>query len=350
MAPEDKNSWYKNLRVELDPERLDEELRKLREKLDKALEQGRYTRVRFKYKLDGFDQDWVEAGGRRSAYYTRLPPGTYHFFVTASNADGAWNPNGASMALSIVPHFWQTWWFLWGSVSGAVAVVAGTARRVSTVKLNKRLQQLEREQALERERTRIARDLHDAVGANLTRIGRLAEMAERRKGDAQAFEPILHNITDATGDVVQAMDEIVWTVDPANDSLENMANYLVHYTEEFMRNTEITYQLDVPVMLPDVTLSAEVRHNLFMAVKEAISNAVKHAHAKKVCVKLSAANGLLKLSVSDDGIGFGLEDKDPTSNGIDNMRRRMEGLGGEIEIRSKPEAGTEVVLRVGYGE
>ena len=307
-------------------------------------------RVRFKYRLEGFDEDWVEAGERRSAYYTRLPPGSYRFFVTARNADGRWNPDGASMPLAIVPHFWQTWWFLWGSALAAVAAIAGISLRVSTVKLNRRLRQLEREQALERERTRIARDLHDAVGANLTRIGRLSEMAERRKDDTPAVVPILLNIREATGDVVQAMDEIVWTVDPANDSLENMANYLVHYTEEFMRNTGIAYQLDVPVMLPDVTLSAEVRHNLFMAVKEAISNAVRHARARSVRVKLTAVGGLLTVSVTDDGVGFTQADKKPTSSGVDNMNNRMAAIGGKWHVERDSEHGTTVTMTLGYGE
>lgn len=306
-------------------------------------------RVRFKYRLEGFDQKWTDADTRRTAYYTRLPPGSYRFRVTACNNDGVWSPRGASMTLAIVPHFWETWWFLSIAIVTAVVGVAGIARHVSTLRLNRKLQKLERERALERERTRIARDLHDEVGANLTRIGRLAEIAEREEGADGRLGPILHSIADATGNVVQAMDEIVWTVNPGNDSLENMASYLLHYVEEFLRDTGITYQLDVPVILPDVTLSADVRHNLFMVVKEALGNAVRHGKPHNISLNLEAENGVLMIGVKDDGIGFALTDTAPGANGIDNMRRRMEAVGGELDLRSTPGRGTDVTLRLRYG-
>jgi signal transduction histidine kinase len=305
-------------------------------------------RVRFKYRLEGFDSDWIEADTRRTAYYTRLPPGSYRFHVTACNNDGVWNPNGASMTLAIVPHFWQRGWFLWGTVLASVVGIVGAVRRVSTVKLNRKLRQLERQQALESERARIAQDLHDEVGANLTRIGRLAEIAKCDEGADNELAPILDSIASETANVVQAMDEIVWTVNPGNDSLENMAGYLLYYTEEFLRNTGITYQFDVPVILPDVTLSAEERHNLFMVVKEALSNAVRHGKPCNVSLKLEAANGVLMTRVKDDGIGFVLTETAPGADGIDNMRRRMETIGGNLDLRSTPDGETTVTMLLRY--
>jgi len=302
-------------------------------------------RVRFKYRLEGFDQDWTDADTRRVAYYTRLPPGSYRFHVTACNNDDVWNRAGASMTLAIVPHFWETWWFLGGAAAAVVLGIAGTVRYVSTRRLNRQLRQLEREQALERERTRIARDLHDEVGAKLTRVARLVEVGRRGDGAGDDLRPVLDGVADATGELVQSMDEIVWTVNPGNDSLENMATYLLHYAEEFLRGTAIAYELDVPVILPDVTLTADVRHNLFMVVKEALSNAVKHGNPGNIRLGLRAADDALIIQISDDGKGFVPAERPPTSNGIDNMLRRMEGLGGTLDIRSAPGDGTEVVLR-----
>ena len=136
-------------------------------------------RVRFRYRLDGLDNDWLEAGTRRSAFYNYIPPGRYQFRVAACNADGAWVESKMVLALTVAPYFWQVWWVIVLAAIGALIVVAGAARVMEKKKSQQRLKRLEQEKALERERTRIAQDLHDEMGAKLCRISFLSEHARR---------------------------------------------------------------------------------------------------------------------------------------------------------------------------
>ncbi len=143
-------------------------------------------RVRFRYRLEGLDANWVEAGSRRMAFYTYVPPGHYRFQVIACNANGVWNEAGASLPLTVLPHFWQTWWAMGFGVAGLLALLGRTVGLVEKRKHQRRLRQLEQERALERERTRIAQDLHDEMGAQLCRISFLSEDA--RRGEQTAAE------------------------------------------------------------------------------------------------------------------------------------------------------------------
>lgn len=188
--------------------------------------------------------------------------------------------------------------------------------------------------ALEKERSRIARDMHDEVGSSLTKIGKLA---------AKLDDPA---IAETAREVVQAMDEIVWTVNPRNDTLESLADYLVHYTEDFLRPTGIAYELDVALALPDVLVSAEVRHNVYMAVREALNNAVKHAAPTRIWLGLSVDGNQLTLIVRDDGCGFSHVALASGSDGLVNMRQRLADIGGELLITSVPGLGTTLTLHV----
>ena len=136
-------------------------------------------RIRFRYRLQGLDSDWVEAGNRRVAFYSYVPPGNYRFQVVACNADGLWNETGASMGLTVSKFFWQTWWFAGLSALALLVLVSSGVRFLVKRKLQRRLKYLEQERALERERTRIAQDLHDEMGAKLCRISFLSEHVSR---------------------------------------------------------------------------------------------------------------------------------------------------------------------------
>jgi len=304
--------------------------------------------IRYRYRLLGFDPDWIEADTRRTAYYTRLPHGSYRFQVTACKSDGVWNETPATMEVMIVPNFWQTWWFLTAATTVLLLAMAGTVRYVSTRRLRRSLAELERQRALENERTRIAHDLHDGIGSGLTRIGKVAEMAEHRAGAGGELPDLMHTIRETTRTLVQSMDEIVWTINPRNDTLENMANYLVHYTEEFLRVTGITYQLDVPVTLPDAALSADVRHSLFMTAKEALNNAVKHAKPSRIRLALELTDGRLIITVEDDGVGFSPQSDRGTGSGLGSMRHRLESVGGRLELQTAADGGTTVCMSLAF--
>ena len=306
-------------------------------------------RVRFRYQLEGIDRDWVDARTRRSAYYGYLPPGEYRFQVVAANNDGIWNDVGSSIRLVIPSPYWQKWWFLSLCSAAVIVAIAAVARVFSLRKMQRRLAQVEHEGAIERERTRIARDMHDHIGASLTQIGLVCELARR---DATAPDAVVSHagkISETARDAVANLDEIVWAVNPKNDTLDKVASYLVHYAEEFFESSTVHCRFDVPAELPELALSAEVRHNLFLAFKEALTNVARHASASEVWVRLSLTGGLLTLTVQDNGCGFGGAGSVPAGNGMANMQSRLRELHGDCELISAPGQGSTLRFCVPLG-
>ena len=299
-------------------------------------------RVRFKWRLVGLEKDWGRESIRRSASYSFVPPGEYEFQVQACNSDGVWNEVGAAIKLTVRPYFWQTWWFKVVAGGAGLAVILGSVLTVQRRRYRVRMQVLERQHALERERTRIARDIHDEVGAKLTKIGKLTEFLDRQSAVAAPHQPTLRAVADTTRNIVRTMDEIVWAVNPRNDTLENMVSYLVHYTEEFLGHTGVNCELKVPFEIPAVPVSAEVRHNLFKVTQEVLNNAVKHGHPKRIRLQVAMNGDRLALSLEDDGCGFYPAAKSAGRNGLENMKHRMESVGGNLQLTSAPGSGTRI--------
>jgi len=310
--------------------------------------------VHFRDRLDGLNNGWINAGGNRIANYNFLPPGDYTFKVIACNNDGVWNETGASLDFTVLPFFWQTAWFDVLAVAGIILlVVAATWYKVrSGMKL--KLNLLERQRYLERERMRIARDIHDDLGANLTRINLLSQTAQRSMHDKSQATKTLEQISTTARKLTRAMDEIVWAIDPQHDTLDSLANYLAKLIQEVFSGSAIRYRLDFPVSLPAWPLTAEVRHNLFLAFKEALHNALKHSRASEVQVALELEESSFILKVADDGCGFKTtaridplsrkHPRPPRRNGLANMHQRLQEIGGRCEIQSEPGRGTKVTL------
>lgn len=299
----------------------------------------------FKYKLEGIDPDWVEAGSRRSAFYNNVSPGDYRFHVIACNNDGAWNSSGSSVKLSLQPHFWQTWWFSGAAIlSGAIAV-SGAARFVTRKRLQRELDRLERQHILEKERARIAQDIHDDLGSSLTRIAMLGERAREDLANPAAAETHVGKIVICAHESVRSLDEIVWAVNPAHDTLDSLAEYISHFTNEFFQNTSIQCRLEIPMDLPSYPLPADMRHNVFLAVKEALNNVLKHSQATEVCVRMSESASRVQVLIEDNGCGF---DSRMTGmgNGLGNMRKRLEELGGRFDISSAAGHGAKIKLEI----
>lgn len=301
-------------------------------------------RNRFKYRLDALEKEWVDGGSQRVAAYTHLPPGRYQFRVTACNNDGVWNEAGAMVSLVVQPYFWQTWWFRSLAVVALVGGGGWLLRTIAVRRLRRKLRRLEEQHAVEKERTRIAQDIHDELGANLTRIALLTEVGQKHRGNPEEVAADLGKISVTAREAVRAMDAIVWAVNPRNDSLDHFANYVSQFAEEFLRPTTIRCRLDIPADLPEHPITTEARHHLFLAVKEALNNVVRHSGASEVWLRLSMTNGELNLSIEDNGCGIqastGVE-----HDGLGNIRRRIEQLGGRFELKSSGE-GTTVALRL----
>ena len=309
-------------------------------------------RVRFKYRLEGHDRDWRDAGTDRVAYYTNLKPGDYRFQVIAANSHDRWNTNGASFAFSLAPHFSQTAEF-WGAVVLAF-IGAGVTVHVMRLRFVRRLQRAEQFQAVEMERKRIAKDMHDDLGSRLTHISLLTELATRGGREPDEFRAHLHKIGETTRGVFYSLDEIIWATNPKNDALESLVSFIARYAEDFLRPAGIACRLDFPQSLPALPVSAATRHDLFLAVKEALNNIVKHSGATEVWLQGKWHSSDFELTIRDNGRGLPAENGNGNSHssdgdGLPNMRQRLRAIGGEISIGPAPAGGTLVCMRIPLG-
>jgi signal transduction histidine kinase/ligand-binding sensor domain-containing protein len=313
-------------------------------------------RLQFQHRLDHFDKDWVENSVDRRVRYNGLPFGQYQFRVRAKNRDGTWGPENASLVFVLPPPFWRLPSVIMAEALVALSVVAAAVRLFSHRRLRRTLAQLGQQEAMERERMRIARDMHDEIGSRLTRISYFSELALQEERPSRES---LHTIADTIRDLLQTLDEIVWAVNPQNDTLENLAAYLGYYVTEYLHNTSMECKLNIPPNLPVIPLTAETRHNVFLAFEEAVSNALRHSGATRVCVDMSQSDGKFEIRVQDDGRGFDRHgesaeaDKNgvPSArkqrgNGLVNMAQRLESVGGEAQIESSRGKGTVVTFRL----
>jgi ligand-binding sensor domain-containing protein/signal transduction histidine kinase len=310
-------------------------------------------RVRFQYRLEGLETEWVETTAKRSANYTFLPPGDYTFRVVACNSDGVWNRTGATLAIVKLPYFWQTWWFQMVAALTAAGAVGGAVRTITRRRYRRRLERLERQRAIEKERARIAKDIHDDLGASLTRITLLSQTARSEVDQPEQAAADLDQIYATARELTQAMDEIVWAVNPHHDTLDSLVTYLGGFAQDFLSTAGIRCRLDVPLRLPPLPVTAEVRHNLFLAFKEAAHNVVRHAGATEVGMSFRLEPAQFTLALQDNGDGFVSvspappdERTTPTrlsfGNGLTNMRKRLDEIGGRCVVESVKGRGTLV--------
>jgi signal transduction histidine kinase/ligand-binding sensor domain-containing protein len=299
-------------------------------------------KVLFRHKLDGLDADWSRPDAQRTVTYNYLPPGNYTFRVAACNNNGVWNNSGQAIQLTLQPFIWQTWWFKTGVGLLLAAGLAWGIRRRERWKVRQRFERLEREHAVDHERNRIARDIHDDLGANLTRIAILSQRVESASGNPTEVARWIHMIPPATDRTIQSLDEIVWAINPQHDSLESLATYLGRYAQEFFSLADIRCLLDMPTVLPSVPLSAEARHNLVLATREALQNIATHAGATEARIMLRLGEGELQIEISDNGRGFDPTVVSAAGNGLLNMQKRMEYIRGSLKILSRPSGGTTV--------
>ncbi len=309
-------------------------------------------KVRFKYRVEGLEKEWVDAGAKRVANYNFLPPGNYTFHAIACNNDGIWNETGISLPFTLLPHFWQTWWF--HLLGGLMLVVAasGLVWFDTRRRMHRRLEKLERLQAIDRDRDRIAKDIHDDLGASLTRITMLSQSVLGEPQLPGHVAARLERIHGTARELTRSMDEIVWAVNPRHDTLDSLASYLSRFAYEFLSAAGIRCRLDFPLQLPVWPLAAELRHNLFLAFKETLHNVVSHAAATEVHVALQLEARKLVLTVADDGRGFDVDephagapskpDRLSQGDGLANIRRRLAEIHGDCEIQSQPGQGTTV--------
>jgi ligand-binding sensor domain-containing protein/signal transduction histidine kinase len=310
-----------------------------------GLSLGAPESVRFRYQLEGLDDRWIEAGRERLAFYSLLPAGDYQFHVTACDNSGVWSPQEAVLSFEVEPFFWQTWWFRLGLLTALVASVVSAVRYVSYRRLRLRLRTLEQETAVQKDRARIAKDLHDDLGAHLSQIAMLSELAQSDFDKPAQAKGHIDLIFRTARSVTRSLDEIVWAVNPRNDSLDRFTAQLCTFAPEFLRAAGISCRLDVPMDLPSVPLPSKVRHHLYLGFKEALHNVVKHAGATEVWLRLKIDSRQLTLVIEDNGRGFQLGAGAATGeDGLVNLGQRMSEIGGSFQQQSEPGQGTRTVL------
>ena len=302
--------------------------------------------ARFKYRLEGRDKNWTDIGGERVVHIPKLSPGKFVFRVIAGNEDGVWNETGATLAVTVQPPFWRTPSFLIASVLVLLGALAGIIYLISTAKLKRQLRAARQKELLEKERARIARDLHDQLGANLTQVALLGELAEADKDLPGEVELHAQQISLTARDTTRSLDEIVWALNSSNDTLESLVNYAGKYAQDYFALAGVSYRAELPTQLPPMPILPEVRHNVFLAFKEAVNNVVKHAQATEARVKLQLQPDKFILTVTDNGRGVGDLAGKNLRNGLKNMRKRMADVRGEFEIAAGKSGGTVVRLVV----
>jgi signal transduction histidine kinase/streptogramin lyase len=313
--------------------------------LDFSAPKGAQFGARFQYQLEGRDNKPTDIGAERVAHVPKLPPGNYVFRVKACNEDGVWNDIGASIAIHVEPPLWRKPWFIVVCGLAFVGALAGIIYLISTAKLKRQLRAARQKEIIERERARIARDLHDQLGANLTQVTLLGEMAETDKHLPGENEQHAQQIIETARETTRSLDEIVWAVNPSNDTLEGLANYACKYAQDYFALAQIRYRAELPAV-PPTPILPEVRHNVFLAFKEAVNNVVKHAHATEAHVKLQLEPDKFILIIEDNGKGLGNLEEKKLRNGLKNMRKRLADIHGEFEIASTASRGTVVKLSV----
>ncbi len=296
--------------------------------------------ARVSHRLTGLDRDWVDSSEERVANYNHLAPGHYTLEVTGANNDGVPSLRPARMEIVVRPFFWQTLTF---KISLGLLCLGGTAwiaRWLSLRQAHRETLAAKRQAELERERTRIARDMHDEVGASLTRISLLSELSAG--GDHPS--PHLAKLSEAARDAVASFDRIVWAVNPRHDNLASFLDYTAEQAGDLLQAAGIRCRLEWPDRIEPRPLPADFRHQVFLMIREAVNNATKHAGATEVAVEIDPAPQMLTIRVSDDGQGF--ETDKLTGDGLGNMRNRAHTLHGTCSITSEPGKGTAVLFKL----
>jgi signal transduction histidine kinase/ligand-binding sensor domain-containing protein len=295
----------------------------------------------FEYKLDRFDENWIRGGTTHYTRYSRIAPGNYTFRIRTLDANGKISPFTKTLAIEIRKAFWQTTLFkmLMGVVLGLIIWMM--IRGYLIIRIRKQQVEFEKLQAVEKERTRIATDMHDDLGAGLSRIKFLSDTIGMKKLAQQPIEEDIGSISNYATEMIGKMGEIVWALNEKNDSLSDLLSYTRAYATEYLLNNGIPCQVIAPPEFPSVFVSGEFRRNIYLTMKEALHNIVKHARAEKVTLTIHIDQNLI-IGIEDDGVGFdGLHIR-PFSNGMTNMRKRMNDISGDLEIIQN--RGTLVIL------
>jgi signal transduction histidine kinase len=287
----------------------------------------------------------IGQGSFRQAVYDDLPPGTYTFRVRGADVLGRLTGPEASVGIFIPEPVWKKPWF-WGLVVVAMtALSVGISRYFVWHRMRREMVRLKQQRALEQERLRIAHDIHDDLGARVTQISLLSAMAQDNPAFPEKARADFDKVSKMSRELVSALYETVWAVNPENDNLEALGNFLCQMVKQLCGQTQLRCRFHVMDLPHEVQVSSQTRHNISMAVKEAVHNIIKHAKATEVTIRMAFSDGVLDVSVHDDGCGFQPVDN-ISGNGLSNMKQRLHNIGGNCYVESLTGQGTTIRMRL----
>jgi signal transduction histidine kinase/ligand-binding sensor domain-containing protein len=297
----------------------------------------------FEYKLDNYDEDWIKSGNSRYTRYSRIPPGNYVFNVRVIDASGKVSSHVKTIGIQVSRPFWQTTLFK----IAALAIILGVgwliARWYLKIKMRKQKTEFEKQQLIEKERTRIATDMHDDLGAGLSRIRFLSQSILNKKINDETITTELEKITSFSDEMSEKMGEIVWALNEKNDTLADLVAYTRSYAMEYLANHHIECEANTPLHLPGTFITGEMRRDIFLSAKECLHNIVKHSGATKVCFSVELKE-VMKIVIHDNGKGIDWDNRRAFSNGIENIKRRMKDIKGDVSFEN--DQGTKVSMAI----
>lgn len=296
------------------------------------LSQG--DKLQYAYQLQGSDTSWNIIGNSRQLFFSNLSPGKYKLRLRAGDRFGNWSSKEFVLPVTIYPPFWKTWWFYTLCLLTAVSLIYVFYRvRLNTVLAEQKL------------RNKIARDLHDDIGSTLSGIKLFSNMAQTKLAEERSSAlNIVERIGERSEKMIDAMSDIVWSINPLNDSLENMLVRMKQYAAEMLEPKNIAYQFIADEKLSKTKISLDARKDIYLIFKEAINNAVKHSGCNNVRIEMRIQAKNLEMVISDDGKGLSVADVKTNGNGLNNFKERAKNIGGKISVESNLLKGTTVKL------
>lgn len=297
-----------------------------------AIDWSAPDKIKYSYRMLGLDDTWSKPSEETVADFRSLDHGKYEFQVRAIGQSQVWTEQ-FSYPFTIRPAWWQTWWFKALMIVAMLFIVFLIVRFIYFYKLRKQKTILEKQLAVQYERQRISAEMHDDIGAGLSGIRLMTEMAKMRSKDDESVSEI-EKIYNSVGDISSKMKEVIWSLNTENDSLGNLLSYLQKQARQMMENYPGSFTITIPEQIPDIKIGGETRRHIYLAVKEALHNIIKHSGADKVNMSVSFENKLI-IKISDNGKGMNTDQSNNSGNGLKNMRNRMEKIGGKFSVENK---------------
>lgn len=299
---------------------------------------------RFFYQLEGWDKSFIQSK-RGFARYSKLLPGKYVFKVKGINHDGIETNATDSITIIIRPPFWKRWWFIALISVLFLLLLIYVVRYISQRNLKEKLLRLEKKQAIEKERNRISQDMHDELGSGLTKIAIMSEVVKKQLAEPEKAKYQLDNISTSSRELVDNLQDIIWTLNPKNDTLDSLVAYTREYATKFLEPFDIELKVVVPDNFIHQKLSEEERRNIYLTIKETLNNIVKHAQCSIIELKVEQQPSTI-ITIKDNGKGFNINETRAFGNGIKNMHTRMQQINARYQIQSILGSGSTTTIHL----